>query len=147
MSKVEDFLTYEEEQSIIKAIQKAEKNTSGEIRVHIEYQTDKKVMDRAMEVFYSLKMDKTKLRNGVLLYIAVESKLFAILGDEGIYKKVPNNFWEKENQMVLSHFLEKKYAKGLSKAIENIGKNLKAYFPYKKDDSNELSDEISKGTL
>ncbi len=147
MSQVEDFLTHDEEQAIIKAIQKAEKNTSGEIRVHIEKHTDKKVMDRALEVFYSLKMDKTKLHNGVLLYVAVESKLFAILGDEGIHKKVPKDFWDEENKLVLSYFSEKKYAEGLSKAIENIGEKLKAFYPYKKDDVNELSDEISKGTI
>ncbi len=147
MSRVEDFLTSEEEQRIIKAIQEAEKNTSGEIRVHIEDSTDKKVMDRALEVFYSLQMDKTKLHNGILLYIAVKSKLFAILGDKGIHEKVPKNYWNEENEMVLSYFKEKKYTEGLCKVIQSIGEKLKIYFPYQSDDTNELSDEISKGTI
>ncbi len=147
MSRVEDFLTNDEEQSIIKAIQQAEKNTSGEIRVHIEDSTDKEVMDRALEVFYSLQMDKTELRNGILLYVAVKSKLFAVLGDKGIHEKVPDNYWEEENQMVLSYFKQGKYAEGLSEVIKNIGEKLKIYFPYQSDDVNELSDEISKGTI
>ncbi len=147
MSKVEDFLTNDEEQLLIKTIQEAEKNTSGEIRVHIEHQTDKKALDRALEVFYALKMDQTKLRNGVLLYVAVDSQLFAILGDEGIDKKVPNDFWDEEYKLVLSYFSEKKYAEGLSKAIENIGQKLKKFFPYQTNDINELPDEISKGTI
>ena len=74
MSKVEDFLTAEQEQAIVLAIKSAEKNTSGEIRVHIEKNTEKPPMDRALEVFYFLKMDATELKNGVLIYIAVESK-------------------------------------------------------------------------
>ncbi|MBS9768577.1 MAG: TPM domain-containing protein [Flavobacteriaceae bacterium] len=147
MSRVEDFLTSKEEQRIIKAIQEAEKNTSGEIRVHIEDTTDKKVMDRALEVFYSLQMDKTKLHNGILLYIAVKSKLFAILGDKGIHEKVPKNYWNEENEMVLSYFKEEKYTEGLCKVIKSIGEKLKIYFPYQSDDTNELSDEISKGTI
>ncbi|MDD3722298.1 MAG: TPM domain-containing protein, partial [Lutibacter sp.] len=87
MSKIEDFLTPEQEQAIIKAIEVAEKNTSGEIRVHIERNTELPPLERALEVFHLLEMEKTELRNGVLFYVAVESKKFAILGDEGIHTK------------------------------------------------------------
>lgn len=145
MSKVEDFLTAEQEQSVIRAIKEAEKNTSGEIRVHIEKTTKKSPMDRALEVFYKLEMENTEQRNGVLIYIAVESKHFAILGDEGINKLVPNNFWDTEKELVLSHFAKKEFTKGLELAILEVGKKLKEFFPYQSDDTNELSDEISKG--
>ncbi len=145
MSKVEDFLSAEQEQSIVNAIKIAEKNTSGEIRVHIEKNTKKPPMERAKEVFQFLKMDRTHLKNGVLFYLAVESKQFAIIGDEGIHKFVPNNFWEIVKNKVLTNFAEKNYAKGLEEGIIEVGNQLKAYFPYEKDDVNELPDEISKG--
>jgi len=145
MSKVEDFLTASEEQAIVEAIQVAEKNTSGEIRIHIEKSTDLPPMERALEVFHFLKMDTTALRNGVLFYVAVESKKFAILGDEGINNKVPANFWDSEKELVFSYFKKKEYSKGLELAILEVGKKLKEYFPYQSDDTNELSNEISKG--
>lgn len=145
MSKIEDFLTAPQEQQIIEAIKTAEKNTSGEIRVHIEKTTEKPPMERALEVFYSLKMDTTKLRNGVLLYIAVESKKLAIIGDEGINNKVPEYFWETEKELVISHFLNGEFAKGIELAIIEVGEKLKDFFPYQSNDTNELSNEISKG--
>lgn len=145
MSKVEDFLTADQEKALVEAINIAEKNTSGEIRVHIEKSTDLPPMERALEVFHFLKMDATALRNGVLFYIAVESKKFAILGDEGINNKVPKDFWDSEKELVFSYFKKGEFSKGLELAILEVGKNLKHYFPYQSDDSNELSNEISKG--
>jgi uncharacterized membrane protein len=145
MTKMNDFLTPSQEQQIIEAIKLAEKNTSGEIRVHIENNTDKSPMERALEVFYLLKMDATNLKNGVLFYVATESKKFAILGDEGINTKVPENFWDAEKELVLSNFVKGKFAKGIELAILEVGKKLKEFFPYQSNDTNELSDEISKG--
>lgn len=145
MSLVEDFLSSEQELALIEAIKISENNTSGEIRVHLEKSTNKPPMERALEVFHFLKMDRTELRNGVLFYIAVESKKFAILGDEGINNKVPKNFWETEKELMLSHFKKAEYAKGMELAIIKVGEKLKDYFPYYSSGTNELSDEISKG--
>ena len=145
MSVVEEFLSVEQEQTIISAIKLAEKNTSGEIRVHIEKKTNKPPFERAKEVFKFLKMDQTHLKNGVLFYLAIESKHFAIIGDEGIHKLVPDNFWETIKNKVLTNFAEKNYAKGLEEGILEVGNQLKSYFPYEKEDINELPDEISKG--
>ena len=145
MTKMNDFLTPSQEKQIIEAIKLAEKSTSGEIRVHIENSTEKPPMERALEVFYLLKMDATNLKNGVLFYIAVESKQFAILGDEGISNKVPENFWDTEKELVLSHFSKGEFTKGMELAILEVGKKLKEFFPYQSNDTNELSDEISKG--
>lgn len=145
MSKIEDFLSQTQEQSLVAAIQRAEKDTSGEIRVHIEKMTEEPPLKRALEVFHFLNMDTTALRNGVLFYIAVESKKFAILGDEGINELVPNNFWDEEKELMLSYFKKGDFSKGLELAIEEVGKKLKEFFPYQLDDTNELSDEISKG--
>ena len=145
MSKVEEFLTQTQEQDLIEAIKIAEKNTSGEIRVHIEKNSETPPMERALEVFYFLKMDKTAQRNGVLFYIAVESKKFAIIGDEGINNLVPENFWDTEKELVLTHFKKGEFTKGLELAIIEVGKKLVTFFPYQSNDINELPDEISKG--
>ncbi|WP_339889569.1 TPM domain-containing protein [uncultured Flavobacterium sp.] len=145
MSKTEDFLTSKQEAKIVEAIRIAEENTSGEIRVHIEEKSEKPPIERATEVFNTLKMYETEARNGVLFYINVSGNQFAIIGDEGINKVVPSDFWECTKDIVLKNFVEKKNKKGLVKGIKNAGKQLKKYFPYQADDTNELSNEISKG--
>ena len=145
MTKIEEFLSEADERSLIDAIKAAEKNTSGEIRVHIEKKANKAVFERALEVFYLLKMDETNLRNGVLIYVATEEQQFAILGDEGIDEKVPKNFWNDEKELITSYFKNQEHGKGLELAIAEVGLKLKEFFPYEADDANELSDEISKG--
>lgn len=144
MSKVEEFLTAAEEQEIIQAILDAEKNTSGEIRVHLEAHTKKELLERAKEVFHFLKMDNTKEENGVLIYVAVNDKKFSIYGDRGIDKVVPQNFWNSTRDTIESHFKNGKFKQGLIAGILNAGKELEAHFPWHHGDTNELSNEISK---
>ncbi len=144
-SKVEDFLTAEEEQEVIDAILVAEKNTSGEIRVHIEPTTTLDHYERAQEVFYRLKMDNTKQSNAVLLYIAVNDRKFVIFGDKGINEVVPKNFWEDTKETIQSHFKNGNYKQGIIGGILKAGEELKEHFPYKSNDTNELSNEVSKG--
>ncbi len=145
MSQVDQFLTKEEEQEIVEAIQMAEKNTSGEIRVHIEKSTSIDTFDRALEVFHLLKMDETQLKNGVLIYLAVENKSFVICGDEGINDLVENDFWDSTKDAMLLHFKKGNFKQGLIDGILKAGERLKIYFPHEADDKNELSNEISKG--
>lgn len=144
MSKVEEFLTAAEEQEIIQAILDAEKNTSGEIRVHLEAHTKKELLERAKEVFHFLKMDNTKEENGVLIYVAVNDKKFSICGDRGIDKVVPENFWNSTRDTIESHFKNGRFKQGLIAGILNAGKELEAHFPWHHGDTNELSNEISK---
>jgi len=145
MTQTEAFLTATEESEIVEAIRIAELNTSGEIRVHIEEFSETPPMARAIEVFDQLKMYKTKARNGVLFYVNVRQKSFAVIGDKGINKKVDANFWDSTKELVLENFKQKLYKKGLIEGITEAGKQLKSYFPYQKNDTNELSNEISKG--
>ncbi|WP_333600654.1 TPM domain-containing protein [Flavobacterium sp.] len=145
MSKVEEFLTAEEEQAIVAAIGQAEKNTSGEIRVHIEKETSMAPLERAVEVFHQLQMENTQERNGVVIYVAVKSKQFAIYGDKGINEKVDNTFWDSTKDIMLGHFKNGNFKQGLIDGILQAGEQLKTHFPYQDDDTNELSNEISKG--
>jgi len=127
------------------AIRAAELNTSGEVRVHIEKHCREDVLDRAAYIFKKLEMHKTELRNGVLFYLAVDDRKFAILGDAGINQKVPDDFWEEIKEKMAEKFKEGLFAEGLSQGIRMAGEQLKAHFPYQEDDVNELSDEISYG--
>jgi uncharacterized membrane protein len=145
MAKTEAFLSKEDEQEIVQAIVSAEKNTSGEVRVHIEKRSEKAPLDRAQEVFFELHMNETKDRNGVLFYVCVADKKFAIIGDEGIDKVVESDFWDCTKDIVISNFKEANFKNGLVEGILRAGERLKKYFPYQSDDQNELSNEISKG--
>lgn len=145
MSKVEDLLSSAEEQEVVAAICSAEKNTSGEIRVHIEKTTDQDPYDRAMDVFHELKMDATELKNGVLIYLAVEDRNFVICGDQGINEVVPDDFWDCTRDIMVAHFKKGDFKQGLIDGIHRAGEQLQRYFPWQEDDTNELSNEISKG--
>ncbi|NRT11447.1 TPM domain-containing protein [Flavobacterium sp. 14A] len=145
MSKVEDFLTQAEEQEIVEAIRIAETNTSGEIRVHLEQTTQLDPYDRALEVFNELKMDETQLKNGVLIYLAVADKTFVICGDQGINDIVTSDFWDSTRDIMVAHFKNGNFKQGLIDGILRAGEELKKHFPWSEDDTNELSNEISKG--
>jgi uncharacterized membrane protein len=145
LMKPGDFLGKEKEKLVVEAIKNAERETSGEIVVHIESSCKSQVLDRAAEVFKTLDLHKTKERNGVLFYMSIKDHKFAILGDSGINAVVPDNFWETTKDLVLEEFKRGAYAEGLAKGIEMAGNHLKQYFPFHKDDQNELSDEISYG--
>jgi uncharacterized membrane protein len=142
---VQKYFTEENKLQITNAIRAAEMNTSGEIRVHIEKYCKGDVLDRAAYVFEKMEMHKTQLRNGVLFYLAVEDHQFAILGDAGLNQKVPEDFWESTKELVLSKFKDGNLTEGLMSGILMAGEQLKAHFPYLKNDVDELSNEISFG--
>ena len=139
------FFTEKEQLQIVETIKAAELNTSGEIRLHIEPYCKDDVYDRATEVFEKLGMHVTKLKNGVLFYLAYEDKKFAVLGDQGIHEKVSQQFWDEEKAMMTEYFKTGKFCEGLSLAIQKAGEKLKAHFPYQDDDTDELTNDISFG--
>lgn len=142
-SSVEEFLSSKEEQEIVGAIRTAELNTSGEIRVHIERQTDAPALERAKELFHLLKMDNTKEENGVLIYIAVDDHQLAICGDRGIHAKVPAYFWESTKDKMIQFFKKGDFKEGIIEGITCTGEKLSAFFPWKHGDENELPNEIT----
>ena len=135
-------LTDQEQEKIKHSIEWAEKATSGEIRVCVEKKCEKDAYERAIKCFYDLKMEATALRNGVLIYVALVDKKFAIIGDDGINKAVPDDFWESTKELMLHKFKSNEIAEGISVGIIEAGKQLKKYFPYQSDDINELPDDI-----
>ncbi|MGI4821876.1 MAG: TPM domain-containing protein [Janthinobacterium lividum] len=140
-------LTPAQEEALVAAIQQAELRTSGEIRLHIEEKCPTpEPLDRAAQVFAELKMHQTKLRNGVLFYMAWQSRQFAVVGDAGINSAVPDEFWESVKETVVSHFRQEHYVTGLERGIRLVGEQLLHFFPYDAaTDINELDDNISYG--
>jgi uncharacterized membrane protein len=141
--KASSFFTKEQQAQILASVREAESETSGEIRVHIETTLKGDVLDRAAWLFKKLDMHNTAERNGVLFYLAVEDKKFAIIGDAGINAKVPEGFWNEIKEVLTKNFREGKFTEGLSEGIIMAGNQLKAHFPHRPDDVNELPDEIS----
>lgn len=131
-----------ERESLKKTVARAEKLTSGEIRLYIEDQCTVDVLDRAAFIFDELGMTNTELKNGVLIYLAVEHKKFAIIGDAGIHAKVGNDFWNAIKNDMAAKFKEGKFVEGIDHAILAAGEALSAHFPCTTDDKNELGDDI-----
>ena len=140
-------LTPAEDAALVAAIGEAERQTSGEIRVHLEDTCPTpEPLDRAAQVFAELNMHKTDARNGVLFYLAWQSRQFAVVGDSAINAAVPDDFWETTKEEVLRHFRNEKYITGLERGVRMVGEQLKRYFPYDAaTDKNELDDAISIG--
>jgi len=141
--KASSFFTKEQQAQILASVKEAENATSGEIRVHIETSFKGDVLDRAAWVFKKLGMHKTAERNGVLFYLAVSDRKFAIIGDAGINAKVTSTFWDEVSLLLQKNFKEGKFTEGLSEGIIHAGLQLKTHFPHRIDDVNELPDEIS----
>jgi len=140
---IKNFFTDIQQKSITLAIESAELHTSGEIRVHLTSKCKEDVMQKSKKVFEKLKMHQTELRNGVLIFLAVEDRKFAILGDKGINNLVPSDFWDNVKELMLTEFKKEEFTVGLCQGIEMIGEKLKENFPYQKDDTNELTNDIS----
>jgi uncharacterized membrane protein len=143
MPNARNFFTKAQQEDIRQAIMNAELDTSGEIRVHIENTCTGDALERALAVFTKLGMGKTASRNGVLIYLAVKNRKFAIIGDTAIHQFVTESFWDSVRNKMMDHFRENQFTEGLIEAITVTGKQLKSHFPYQTDDKNELSDEIS----
>ncbi len=141
--KPKDFFSLEEQQRLVQAIREAEGNTSGEIRIHVLRDCDGDLFEKGKQVFEKLGMTKTRERNGILFLLELKRRRFAILGDRGIHEKVPAEFWEEIRAALYEHFREGRFVEGLCTGIARCGEKLKAFFPRRADDVNEVKDEIT----
>ena len=140
-----DMLTKSQEKILVESIQKAELNTSGEIKVHIEATCEMNPIERAKVVFDHLGLQKTEKKNAVLIYWAHQSRKFAIIGDSGINHVVPANFWDSTKEIMRAFFQKDQFVEGIAAAVTEAGQQLKTFFPYESNDINEISDDISIG--
>jgi uncharacterized membrane protein len=143
MMKASTFFTPEQQESIVRAISEAENATSGEIRVHIETSCKASVLDEAAWLFRKVGMHKTADRNGVLIYLALKEKKFAMIGDSGINAVVPPGFWDNIRDHMQERFSQALFTEGLVEGVKMAGEKLREHFPRSKGDVNELTDAIS----
>jgi uncharacterized membrane protein len=144
--KASTFFTREQQEAIVRAIAEAEHATSGEIRVHVETSCKADVLDEAAWLFRKVGMQKTADRNGVLIYLAIKERKFAIIGDTGINSVVPLGFWDEIRDHMKQRFSENRFTEGLTEGIIMAGQQLKEHFPRTRDDINEITDTISFDT-
>lgn len=145
--KKKDFFNEEEKKQLVDAVQKAEQQTSGEVRIYVESKCKfVDALDRAQEIFVSLKMHETELHNATLIYVAVKDRQAAVFGDEGIHQKVGEQYWKDVVTKMLLQFKTQKLVDGVCQGIHDLGQALKTHFPYNSStDKNELPDEIVFG--
>ncbi len=137
-------LSQEDKNQLSAAIAIAESHSSAEIRIHIESKCQDPLA-RAKQIFKKLGMHKTKLRNGVILYIASQDRKLAIFGDQGIHEQLDDNYWQQEKDLLIKAFGSEDFRGGIEHCIRNIGTKLQKYFPRLNNDENELSNEVSIG--
>ena len=145
--KKKQFFTPEQQAMMVEAIKQAERNTSGEVRVFVESKCEYvNAVDRAQEIFFNMQMEKTKDRNAVLLYMAIDDHQLALFADEGIYQRLGKEYWEAEVKKIISQIKKDHLVEGICEIVKDIGEALQQQFPYdKQGDKNELPDEIIFG--
>jgi uncharacterized membrane protein len=136
----------ETKRRIIETIIEAERKTSGEIRIHVKPKCWGDPIKEGRRIFRHLCMHRTKERNGVLIFVAWKNRQFAIIGDEGIHRKVGDSFWSQTRDVMKGHFSAGNIAEGMVAGVRSIGERLKEYFPAQTGDKNELSNTVSEGT-
>lgn len=130
---------------IVEAIRLAERETSGEIRVHLASRSVEDAYVEARKTFKRLGMHATSERNGVLIYVAPHSKNFAIVGDAGLDAKVGPEFWDRTRDRMAAQFSTGRLAEGIIEGVYSAAEKLREHFPRRKDDANELSDTVTEG--
>ncbi|UKB78996.1 MULTISPECIES: TPM domain-containing protein [Chryseobacterium] len=138
-----NFLTNQQIASLVEAIQSAEDHSTGEIRVHIDSNTENRDAKTAFDVFKKLDMDKTADRNAVLFHVNFEKKYLTIIGDIGIHEKVRQSYWDHLHDYITAEFAKGNYHKALKSAILETGLELKKHFPVEGENPNQLSNEIT----
>ena len=142
---VRKFMTESDLEAVARAVAEVEAGTAGEIRVHLDARCSGDPMTRAVALFERLGMTRTALRNGVLIYLAIEDRKLAVIGDAGIHARVPADYWERLKERLVADCRAGRPRDGLVKAVRDVGEALTHHFPRAPDDRNELSDEVSLG--
>src|SRR5262245_46570192 len=140
---VRRFMEGDDLDSVAQAVADAERVTSAEIRVHLDHRCAGDAMARAIELFGRFGMHRTALRNGVLIYVAVQDRKLAVIGDTGIHGRVGETYWRGVVDLMVAHLRAERPRDGLLAAVRDVGEALRRHFPRAPDDRNELSDEVS----
>ncbi len=147
---VRRFLTPADLEALARAIAEAERHTSGEIRIHLERRlppapADDPVQARARDVFHRLGLGRTRERNAVLIYLALEDRQLAVVGDQGVHARLGDAYWQRVRDLMVERLRQGRVREALVTAVETVGGALREHFPRRPDDQNELPDRVSLG--
>jgi uncharacterized membrane protein len=141
--RASEFLTQLQHDAIVKTIGEAESKVSGEIRVFISRKEPEDPVAAAQKAFHHLGMQKTRHRNGVLLFVAPRVRKFAIIGDSAVHQKCGDEFWKSVADEMSGYFRKGDFTDGLLHGIRRAGKLLEEHFPRAAGDKNQQSDDIA----
>ena len=141
--KARDFLSQLQHDAIVKTIAQAEEKTSGEIRVFISRKEPEDPVAAAQKTFLHLGMDKTKEKNGVLIFVAPRVRKFAVIGDAAVHARCGDEFWKEVAHEISTHFRKGDFSEGILHGITRAGKLLAEHFPHHPGDKNQLPDDIA----
>jgi uncharacterized membrane protein len=135
-----------DEKAIVDAIRGAESLSRAEIRVHLADKTGKiGALESAKKIFEKLGMHRTEMRNGVLIFVCLKERKFAIIGDVGIHQFVSDTFWDDIKTEMQELMRQGKHTEAICHGINRAGEKLQLHFPAGNQNPNELSNEISRG--
>jgi uncharacterized membrane protein len=142
-----EFMNDDELLRISNKIKEMESTTAGEIRVSVKEKKPflskrKSTHQLAHKEFFRLKMNETRDKTGILIFLILKERKFHILADEGINEKVPENTWDNVCREIQQKFQNGYFCDGILHGVERVGKILSEHFPIKPDDTNELSNEV-----
>lgn len=130
-------------QQIEQAILHLEQQTSAELRVVVERKTKNlPAIERANQLFDELKMRETVQRNAVLIYLSINPRLIAIVGDEGIHQHVGDDFWQNVYVVMKKYCQQGELTLAIVEGIRQVEQQLAIYFPIQPEDKNELANEV-----
>jgi uncharacterized membrane protein len=137
------FLKQLRHNDIVAAIREAEKKTSGELRVFISRKPVADAVAAAQAHFLQMGMERTRERNGVLIFVAPRSRQFAVIGDRGVHERCGESFWRELATEMSGHFAKSEFTTGIVSGLNKAGELLARHFPRRPDDVNELPDEVA----
>ena len=148
--RIQRFLPPEALDGIARAVAAAEASTSGEVRVAVRFRRTlretfrKEGVDKlALKEFRHLKLEQTRDRTGVLLFVLLSRRRFRILGDSGIHARIGQETWNRIAARISHQAAGEGLGVALAAGVAEIGQRLAEHFPRPHDDTNELPDEVS----
>jgi uncharacterized membrane protein len=142
--KPKELITKLDEPSIVEAIAAAERNTTGEIRVCVSHQRPTDVLAAARQHFKRLRMERTKGRNGVLIYLVPHTRQFAVWGDVALHEKGGDDLWREVVAGMTPLLKAERYTDAVIFSVQKVGEVLARYFPPDPSDRNELPNRVSR---
>jgi len=136
------FLSRIDDGAVVAAIVRAEKKTSGQIRVFVSHHKVVNAVSAAQRHFLRLGMDRTRGHNAVLIFVAPKSRQFAIIGDQAVHERCGEEFWKRVAGEMTEYFRQSQWTRAIVHGVATAGSVLAEHFPSEPGGGNELPDRV-----